>query len=64
MRRKHGEKGLSEASIKGVQQKKLFIKIPQYSTIYIFPNIPTSVLESLFNKVACLNACNYIKKKL
>ena len=24
----------------------------------------TSMLESLFNKVACLEACNFIKKRL
>ena len=37
--------------------KKLFLKISQYSR-------ETPVLESLFNKAAGLQACNFIKKRL
>ena len=37
--------------------KGVFLDILQYSQ-------ETSVLESLFNKVAGLNTCNFIKKRL
>ena len=37
--------------------KKLFLKISKYSN-------ESPVLESLFNKAACLKACNFIKKRL
>ena len=45
----------SEATIRGVLQKKLFLKISQYPQ-------ESAVLESLFKKVAVLIACNFIKK--
>ena len=45
-----------EATTRYVLQKKLFLKISQYSQ-----KIP--VLESLFNKVAGQETCNFIKKE-
>ena len=49
---------LSEAVIRRCSSKQLVLKLLLYSQ----ENTP--VLESLFNKVASLKACNFIKKRL
>ena len=50
-------RGGAEAVIRSRSSKQMFLKISQVSQ-------ETPVLESLFNKVAGLNACNFVKNRL